>query len=224
MTELEQRLHALCGELDWPETPAPTLRMEPRPRRRLHPGWAAVALAVVAGAIALSVPSARSAILRVFHLGGVTVERVNVTPRARAVPLGRYVGPVVGAQAARRMLGRPLRVPPALHPGELHMTGAVVSVLLHAPGPVLLSALPSDAYFLKKVAATSAHLEGVTAHGLPGFWITGAKHVVVFPDVPPRLAGNVLVWQKRNITYRLEAPRLTLAKARALAAQLDGTS
>jgi hypothetical protein len=223
MTELEQRLQALGGELEWPETPALGLRLAP-PRRRLHPGWAAVALAVVAGAVALSIPSARSALLRVFHLGGVTVERVNVRPRARAVPLGRYLGPVVGARVARQVLGRPLRLPPALHPGELHMTGAVVSVLLRAPRPMLLSELPSDVYLLKKIAVTSTHLEGVSVDGQPGFWITGAKHVILFPDAPPRLAGNVLVWQRGSITYRLEAPDLTLARARRVAAEVGGTS
>jgi len=224
MPELERSLRALAGDLDWPATPELALRLAPRRHDLRRPLLAAVALAVVAAAIAFSVPSARSAILRFFHLGGVTVERVDTLPSARPVQLGRSLGPVVGLARATRIVDGPLRIPPALRPGPLHLDGTVVSTLLHAPEPVLLSELPSDAFILKKVAATSARLEGVTVDGFPGFWLTGPKHVIVFPDAPPRLAGNVLVWQRQSITYRLEAPHLTLEKARAIAARIDGTS
>lgn len=224
MAELEQLLRAVGAELDWPATPEPRFELAPRRRGLRRPVWAAIALAAVAAAVALSVPSARSAILRAFHLGGVTVVRVSTTPRAPAVPLGRYVGPVVGAAKARSMLGAPLRIPPALHPGELHLSGSAVSTLLRTPEPVLLTELPSDGYILKKIAVTSTRLESVSVDGRPGFWLAGPKHVIVFPDAPPRLAGNVLVWQRGTITYRLEAPHLTQAKAQAIAARLNGTS
>ncbi len=223
MTELEQLLRTASAELEWPATPELRLRLSQR-RELRRPLWAAIALAVVAVAVALSVPSARSAILRAFHLGGVTVVRVQTTPRARTVPLGRYVGPVVGPARAQKILGAPLRLPRQLRAGELHLSGAVVSTLLHAPQPVLFSELPSDAFILKKIAASSTRVSYLSVDGWPALWIAGAKHVIVFPDAPPRLAGNVLVWQRRTITYRLEAPGLTLVQARALAAKIDGTS
>lgn len=224
MPELERSLRALAVELDWPATPELALRLEPQRRDLRRALLAGVALAVVAAAVAFSVPSARGAILRFFHLGGVTVERVETLPSARPVQLGRSVGPVVGIAKATRIVSGPLRIPATLRPGPLHLEGSVVSTLLHAPEPVLLSELPSDSFILKKIAASSARLEGVTVDGFPGFWLTGPKHVIVFPDAPPRLAGNVLVWQRRFVTYRLESPHLTLTRARSIASQIDGTS
>jgi len=44
--------------------------------------YSAVALLVALG-IALAVPPARSAILRFFHIGSVTVERVETLPHAQ---------------------------------------------------------------------------------------------------------------------------------------------
>jgi hypothetical protein len=224
MAELERSLRTLAAELDWPATPEPVLVLAPRRRDVRRALLAAVALAVVAAAVALSVPSARSAILHALHLGSDTVVRVDTLPRAPSVPLGRYVGPAVGTAKARSALGGQLHLPPRLHAGALHLQDSIVSTLLHAPEPVLFSELRSDGYLLKKLTFSSTHVIGVVVDGNAGLWITGAKHVIVFPDAPPRLAGNVLVWQRGTITYRLEAPHLRLADARTIAAQIDGTS
>jgi len=58
----------------------------------------------------------------------------------------------------------------------------------------------------------------VQVGGAPGVWIAGGRHVVVAPPVPPRLAGNVLIWVRGPVTYRLEGRDLTLERARGLAA------
>ena len=113
MAELEHELRRLAAELAWPPTPALALPLDtaPPPRRRLRPLWVAVAAVLVALAVALSVPAARSAILRVFHLGGVTVERVDVLPPAQEQPLAADLGPPVDADAAEAALGGPVRLP-----------------------------------------------------------------------------------------------------------------
>jgi hypothetical protein len=53
--------------------------------------------------------------------------------------------------------------------------------------------------------------------GAPGVWISGAPHVVLGPELPPRLAGNVLVWVRGAVTYRLEGKGLTLDAAQDVA-------
>ena len=41
--------------------------------------------------------------------------------------------------------------------------------------------------------------------------------VALPPTLPPRLAGNVLLWQTDGLTLRLEGRELTLARALQLA-------
>jgi DNA-binding SARP family transcriptional activator len=53
-------------------------------------------------------------------------------------------------------------------------------------------------------------------------WIAGGPHIVVGPTAPPRLAGNVLLWQHGGLTYRLEGRRLTRDRAVALARAILG--
>ena len=162
-------------------------------------------------------PAARSAILRIFHLGGVTVERVDVLPPAQERPLGAALGPVVGAAAARTALGAPVRLPKLEGATPLHLRDRVVSVLLATPQPVLLSEFRDGAFLLKKIAGGTTRIVYVRLGNGPGLWIAGARHVFALPDAPPRLAGNVLVWQLGPITYRLEGRALTKQTALELA-------
>ncbi len=226
MTELETLLHQLAGEVDWPPTPPLTPRLEPRPqtaRLRVRPLWAVLAAVLIALAVALSVPAARSAILRVFHLGGVTVERVGVLPLTQERPLAADLGPVVDAQAAEAALGAPARLPAMHGSPQLHLRDGVVSLLLAAPQPLLLSEFRAREFVLKKIAGGSTEVISLTVGSAPGLWIVGAHHVVVFPAAPARLAGNVLVWQQGTIVYRLEGRLLTKQAALKLAAKIEGT-
>ncbi|MGZ4411194.1 MAG: hypothetical protein ACXVY8_03585 [Gaiellaceae bacterium] len=224
MAELERELRGLAAELAWPPTPNLALPLEQRRRRpRLRPVWLAVAAALVALAVALSVPGARSAILRIFHLGGVTVERVDTLPPAKEQPLTQ-LGPVVHAAAAQAALGGPVRLPKLKGPPpQLQLRDGVVSVVLKTPQPLLLSEFREGAFLLKKIAATSTHIVYVKVGNGPGLWIAGARHLLVLPSAPPRLAGNVLVWQVGPITYRLEGKELSRHTALRLAAEIDGT-
>jgi hypothetical protein len=223
LTELEQQLHALARDVDWPPTPslAPWLGG----RRNRRPLVLAVALLLVALGIAFAVPPARSAILRFFHLGGVTIERVGVLPPARERPLAASLGQPVSEAEAATILGGPFRVPPVTGRPRLYAQGGVVSILLATPQPVLLSELRSDGpYLVKKVLGGATSVESLElAPGVPAFWLTGKRHVLIVFGTPPRLAGNVLVWAQGALTYRVEGPRLDRAEALRLAGELDGT-
>jgi hypothetical protein len=104
----------------------------------------------------------------------------------------------------------------------LHQRSGAVSVLLASPRPVLLSEQRSDGYLLKKVAGMETNVAWLQVGEDTGLWITGRPHVVVMAAAPPRLAGNVLLWDDGTILYRLEAPRLDRATALRLAAQIRG--
>jgi len=203
-------------EIAWPETPAFRLAFEPR-RRARWPLAAAVALAAVAAAFA--VPQSRSAILRVLHLGGVTIERVDRLPAAEERPLGAYLGPVVDSAAAADELGRRPLLPDIDPSPPLHLANArIVSLLFVYRGePVLVSELPfTDVGIMKKFAAEATRIEPVPN----GLWLSGGAHVFLFPGAPPRLAGNVLLVQRGGLTLRIEGKRLARRDALRLAAEL----
>ena len=226
MPDLEQRLRALAGDVEWPPAPPLALQLDPARaagRRRPRPVVLAFAAVAIAVAVALSVPTARSAILRILHLGGVTVEHVGVLPPAQERPLAADLGPSVSSHAAAAALGAPVRAPKLHGTPVLHLRDGVVSVLLATPDPVLLSELRSDFPLLKKIAGSETHVLSLEVGNGPGLWITGARHLVVLPAAPPRLAGNTLIWVRGSITYRLEGRDLDKATALALAAEIDGT-
>jgi hypothetical protein len=227
MTEIE--LRALAGEIEWPATPdfasrlEPVLAQRPRPGRRRRALLVALAAAVLAVAVAMAVPQARSSILRFFHLGGVTIERVDTLPPAEERPLAADLGDRVTAEQAALVLGTPFALPRAGQAPALYERSGVVSALLAAPGPVLLSQSRFTG-LMKKAAAVSTSVEQVSiAPGAEGIWITGAAHVFFGPELPPRLAGNVLLWEKDGVTFRLEGRTLTRERALELARQIART-
>jgi hypothetical protein len=225
MSELERALGMLAAELEWPPTPELVLTLEPAARRRLERRGLvlAVAVAVVAVALAFAVPQARSAILRFLHLGGVTVERVSTLPAAEQRPLAVGLGEPVTRTEAEAALGGPVALPGMRGEPQLFERGGVVSTVLATPEPVLLSELRSGegAALLKKVAGISTGVEPARIdEATEGLWIAGEEHVVYWLDAPPRLAGNVLVWERGGVTYRLEGRTLTKARALELARDL----
>ncbi len=226
MTELDQMLRSVAVEIDWPATPdfAGRLELAPRPeRRRRRALFVAVAAVVLAIAVAMAVPKARSSILRFLHLGGVTIERVSVLPPAEERPFAADLGGRVTPAQAATVLGARFALPPAGGAAHLYERYGVVSALLVAPDPVLLSETRFTG-LMKKAAAGSTAIEWVSiTPGVDGVWITGAEHVYIGPEAPPRLAGDVLLWEKGGITFRLEGRTLTRERALELAREILGT-
>jgi hypothetical protein len=213
MTELERALRAL--PVAWPVTPdiAARLKLEPRRHRVLV---AAVAVTVAVGA-AFAVPDSRGAILRFFHLGGASVEHVDTLPPAEALPLAAGLGKPIGDADARSLLGAAFL--PADH-AQLYNQYGFVSTLLAIPEPALLTEFGSPS-LIKKFTTGNAEWVSV-APGVVGLWVPG-HHVVFFSGASPRLAGNVLLWTSDGVTFRLEAPGLTKARAFQLARKILGT-
>jgi hypothetical protein len=214
MTELERALLQLGRELDLPAEPDLRSRVRerierrPRYRRALGP---ALALLLIALGIALAVPDARSAILRFFHIGAVTIERVETLPAARDRPLTAGLGPALSLHEAEARSGVSL-VLNGPRPERFYARLGLIATLLHSGGkPVLLAELQADQTgIVKKLAGSGTRVEPAPI-GSFGLWLEGGRHVLIWEtgagevrQIEPRLAGNVLIWTDGGRTFRLE--------------------
>jgi hypothetical protein len=214
MTELERALVALGRELDLPQEPDLRARVRerierrPRYRRALVP---ALALLVALG-IALAVPEARSAILRFFHIGAVTIERVETLPPARERPLTAGLGPTLSLHDAEARSGVQLVMNVRPRPKRFYAQPGLIAALLRYRGEtVLVAELQGDQMGIaKKLAGPDTRVEGAQI-GSFGLWLEGGRHLLIWQAGPgevrqiePRLAGNVLIWTDGDRTFRLE--------------------
>ena len=224
MTELERALVALGRDVEVPVAPdlAPAVlaRIEPRPRPRPRRRWAVVvAFAVLATlAATLAIPEARSALLRILHIGAERIELVEELPE---VPIQHdlefVLGERVTLEEARRRAGFALREldepPDRVYLGDrgtvwfLYGTPERVRLLV-AQTPRLR--LGTDLIF-KKLVGPQTRIEPVAVDGSPGFFLDGEPHLVLLLDEKglvvnesSRLSRNVLVWDSGGVTYRLE--------------------
>lgn len=229
MNELEQQLRLLPVAV--PEAPdlapAVLVRLEgrPFPWRRV----AVVALAVLAVAIAaaFAVPQARTTILRWFHLGGATIERVETLPPAGERTLGD-LGRPLSREAAEHAIGFRLRLPAFKGdaPKRVYVVDdALATVVIRAYGTsALLSEFRSfGTETLHKLASDKTVIEPVQINGREGLWLQGGPHTLRWYDVNAGfrermvlIRGNVLLWLDDGLTLRLEG-RLTKAHALAIA-------
>jgi uncharacterized protein DUF4367 len=194
---LEQELRGLG--IDFPSEPDVSgrvlARIQPRRARRRWLVPVVVALALL-GAL-FAIPQTRAAILRVLHIGNVEVERVETLPPAQpgALPLGRRVS----LDEARDAAGIELTVPDEYR--GVYAAGPFVTFVLE-PHVWLLEWGGTGAPILKKVGGPGTVIEEVSIDGTRAIWIEGRHVVVRGPE--RRLAGNVLIWERNGVTYRLE--------------------
>jgi hypothetical protein len=236
VSDLEQRLVALGHELDVPEPPDVASRVlaaivEARPpfrRRRLLLAVAVLALAALLATLA--VPEARSALLRFLHIGGARIELVDELPDvAGPAELELMLGKRVSLAEARGEAGfdllEPDEEPDAVFLGErgtvwfLYGTPEAVRLLVSQTPGVRID----EPFVLKKLAAAGTRVEDASVRGSPAYFLSGEPHVVMLLDelgeeIPEslRLARDVLVWEERGRTVRLEGD-LTLDAALELA-------
>jgi hypothetical protein len=200
-------------------------------RRLAVAGLAAVLLAA---AVLVASPGTREAVARRLGLRGVDIRiGGSPPPTVTTTPGGRLdlgLGDRVTLEEARRRVGfpvlvpgvRPLDRPDAVFVDQAVPTGGRVDLVYRArPG---LPASPfTDAgllitefrgrptpEFLKKVTGMGV-VEQVTVGGEPGYWFSGEPHFFTYQDAAgnlrdeqTRLAGNTLVWQRGDLTLRLE--------------------
>jgi len=200
-------------------------------RRLAVAGLAAVLLAA---AVLAASPGTREAVARRLGLRGVGVELGGPPPPTVTTRPGERLdlglGERVTLEEARRRVGFPVlvpgaagfRQPAAVFVNENVPPGGRVDLVYRArPG---LPASPfTDAgllvtefrgqpspLFLKKMAVAGM-VEEVTVGGEPGYWFSGEPHFFTYEDAGgnvreerTRLAGNTLVWQRGDLTLRLE--------------------
>jgi hypothetical protein len=201
MTELERALAALGEELEFPQSRDVWPRIADRLQRRrwVRPAVFALAAGVVALAIALAVPPARSAILKFFHIGSVTVEQVDTLPPAQTRPFATGLGPALTQPT--------VKLPAGVTATTYYKRPGLAAALLRYRGTqVLFAELRGDQMgFAKKFVGPTTHAEEVPI-GEWGIWFTGAPHVLMWDSgtARTRLAGNVLIWLQNGVTYRLE--------------------
>jgi hypothetical protein len=230
VNELELRLEELGRELAFP--PAPDLVPGVLEHTQRKPfAWGrvavAVALALVALAAAFAVPSARSAFLRFFHLGGATVVRVDTLPRSVERSRTAGLGFQVSLSEAQRRAGLRLVLPPGERPSRAYLLGdSLVTVALEAFGKsVLLSEFGSfGPGSLEKLTGQEANVEQTQVGGAEAVWIQGPHAFEYFGragfrQAPVAQHGNVLLWLHGRLTLRLEGP-LTKAQALELARRI----
>jgi hypothetical protein len=182
----------------------------------------ALAVLVVALGAAFAVPSARTAILRFFHIGGETIERVETLPNApRRSPIAGLAGPMSLEDATKRAGFNPIL--PSKHAG-LYADDGVIATYIRPR--VVLTEARGELGMSKKFISPQTSLEPLMVNDHDGMWITGAPHVVMYFDSQGRhyaknvrIAGNTLVWAYGSVTLRIEGP-LTQAQALSLAASI----
>jgi hypothetical protein len=214
MTELERALVALGRDIDFPATPDVWAGVGERLHRRrwLRPVVFAVALVALAVGVAMAVPPARSAILRFFHIGSATVERVETLPPAQERPLVSGLGPALVREDAEMAAHVRMRLPKGVRPQRFYAQAGLIATVIRVDGkPVLLAEMQGDQMGLvKKFAASETTVEPADI-GEFGLWLQGGRHVLLWQfghgelrQVQTRLAGNVLLWERNGTTYRLE--------------------
>jgi Domain of unknown function (DUF4367) len=195
---------------------------------------AGLAVVLLAAAVLVASPGTREAVARRLGLRGIGVElggppppTVTTTPGGR-LELG--LGERVTLEEARRRVDWPVLVPgaaglgrpDAVYVDEVVPSGGRVDLVYRArPG------LPASPFtdvgllitefqgqptpeFLKKVTRLGV-VEEVTVGGEPGYWFSGEPHFFTYQDAAgtlreeqTRLAGNTLIWQRGDLTLRLE--------------------
>lgn len=218
---LEHELRAL--PIAFPEAPDLAPRVLARLERPARRWWLAPALVAVAAAGALlAIPQTRAAILDLFRIGGVEVQRVETQPRAPERPA--ELGKEVPFDVAQRAVDFPLLAPSY---SIAYVDGRMVN--LRFKRYVLSQWRGEQLPFAQKQVGPGSQTIGVAVRGATGLWITGARHEIVYRDPTTgqvvaksrRSVGNVLIWEAAGITYRLEGAR-TVADARAVARNLRG--
>ena len=200
-------------------------------RRLAVAGLVAVLLAA---AVLVASPGTREAVARRLGLRGVGIQLGGPPPPTVTTRPGQRLDLGLGEQVtlaeARRRVGFPVLVPAAA--GFERPTAVFVDQTTPAGGRVALvyrarPGLPASPYseagllvtefrgqptmeFVKKVTGAGL-VEAVTVGGEPGYWFSGEPHFFTYQDARgvvreerTRLAGNTLIWQRGDLTLRLE--------------------
>jgi hypothetical protein len=238
MIDLERELGALGRELDFPLQPDVSARVRERiearrswlPRRR----GLTVALAALAVAAAgvLAVPPARTAILELLGLRGVTIERVGELPPVRPRGDLAYLGERLPLAEARRRTPFAIREPTldGLDDPKVFVRSWPTRTVTLVYGDVAEPRLVLTQFrarieeeYVQKVVGTGTTVQRLTVDGGRAIWLSGEPHGFAFVDARGRfstdtfyLARNTLIWESGELTLRIEG-ELTREQALTIA-------
>lgn len=195
----------------------------PRTRRRTLIALAATAVAV--GSVAAIAP-AREAVLRFFDIGGV---RVVTTTSPTAVPAStdasgsaNPLGAPISLADARARAPFPLRLPtiPGTAPDRVLVQtpprGGAYALIWHdaagvAGGELIVTQFPGRLVAEKTLDPGLTTVQPVDVDGTRGYWLTGGPHTIGYLDnagafrtETTRSVGDVLIWERSGVTYRVE--------------------
>lgn len=234
MNALEHELRALAPHVEWPDAPdvASTVAARaamPRPRRTPSRRVGLVlAVLLLALAVALAVPPARTAIFDWLGIGSARIERVDELPPLQpSAPVALLGEPTTLAEARRRAgfrVAPPPRNEPA--PDEIRVVdGRRVSYLWRDGNRIrlLVTQVPGllqRGQILRKLIPPSVRIERLTIDGDGAVFLTGGPHAVFLLDPNGSfeqdqgwLAGATLLVDLGGSTLRIEGD---LDRARAV--------
>jgi hypothetical protein len=226
---IEAALVELAEEIEWPPPVdfASRLRLDRSVGRAWIPQIAWMAGGIVLILTLLLVPLVRQAVANVLEVAGIRFEfgeTPDLPPPATLAP-----GDKVDLEWAQRAVDFPILTPSALEPPTaVHLLewelGTQVFLAWgaseHLPEVgesdtgLLLAEFRADLHeaFFGKILEGGTTVDRVSVDGVPAFWLAGAPHVFMFEtgrrdlvEDETRLTGNVLVWERDGITYRLES-------------------
>ena len=237
MNGLEHELRALAPHVEWPDAPdvvaAVSSRLVAPPRRRGPSRRLGLALAVVllALAVALAVPPARTAIFDWLGIGSARIEVVDELPPLQLNVPVELLGEPTTLADARRRAGFPVAPPPRGQPAPdeirvvdgrrvsyLWLDGARIRLLVtQVPG------LLQRGEILKKLIPPTVRIDQFMIDGDGAVFVSGGPHGVFLLDPNGSyredhgwLAGNTLLVDRGGSTLRIEG-ELDRDKAVALA-------
>jgi hypothetical protein len=214
----ESRLHAAAE--DWfPSTPpiadAARLRLPAAPDappRRVRRRTIAIALA------ALVVTGAALAASSLDLVPGVRVQRVEQLPQIPYTEPPAYGAPTTFDEA-RGAVPFEITLPDGLgEPDELLLdrdrSGSGVVTAVYGgddEARLVLTQWAGGPVLFDKLLTYDTSAQFVDVDGAPGIWIEDDEHAVFYGGIGDEdriggyLSGNVLVWQRGRVTYRVEA-------------------
>jgi hypothetical protein len=232
---IERRLHK-AAKAYFPATP--TLAGTVRGRLPARPDDVArssprrlIALAI---AVALALVGAGLAATSLGLVPGVRVRRAELPP---AVPFTQFPGYGRGVTLSEAQAAAPFRL--LLPQGfgapdrvllDRDRAGAAVVTTVYGDSrraQLVLTQWVAGALLFDKMLSYETHSEYVDVAGAAGLWIEGGRFHDVFylsrsaneQRAPGFLGGNVLVWQRGSVSYRLEAA-VRMGRALELARRL----
>jgi hypothetical protein len=188
----------------------------------------ATLLILIAGVLGAS-PAARHAVANWLGIDGIGISFDHPSSSPVVGPgddLG--LGRRTTLDEARALAAFDVGVPTPFGPPdavffEPNVEGGEVS-LVYEPRPGLPESLGTgvgailtqfqgrvDRQLFQKFAVTGTDVEAATVTGADAFFIHGEPHLLYYDrngdpmEQAPRLSGNVLLWEREGITYRLEA-------------------